>query len=121
METRAMKMATKYFGERRYRVSDMSKHASYDLLCERSGEPDLRVEVKGTTGAGAKVILTANEVESAREHRTALVVVSGIELTKRGGRRVAKGGNLECFLPWRPRERDLRATQYECVVPRKRR
>ncbi len=121
VETRAMKMATKYFGERRYRVSDMSKHASYDLLCERSGEPDLRVEVKGTTGAGAKVILTANEVESAREHRTALVVVSDIELTKRGGRRVAKGGNLECFLPWKPRKQDLRATQYECVVPRKRR
>lgn len=122
VEQAAMRKATAYFAARRYRVRDVHRDECYDLLCERTGEDDLRVEVKGTTGSGDKVTVTANEVESALNHRTALFVVSGIKLRRGGGangRISAVGGQHNCFLPWRPRTSDLRATQYECRTPRK--
>lgn len=120
IEQAAMDKAVAYFSARKYRVKDVHQNQCYDLLCERTGEEDLRVEVKGTTGSGDKIIVTANEVESALGNRTALFVVSELELQRQGGRISATGGQQQCFLPWRPRETDLRATQYECSVPRQR-
>jgi len=61
------------------------------------------VEVKGTTGNGATIVLTANEVAVATERwpDTALAVVTGIELSdaEPGG---ASGGRLEVETPWSP-------------------
>ena len=61
------------------------------------------VEVKRTTGNGATIVLTANEVAVATERwpDTALAVVTGIELSdaEPGG---ASGGRLEVETPWSP-------------------
>lgn len=62
---------------------DYDKHAlSVSDLVGRRGASTGCAEVKGTTGGGERVLVTAGEVWRATEHRQecALVVVSGIEV-----------------------------------------
>ena len=91
----------------------MSANAPYDLLC-LSDNNELRVEVKGTTGAGEKVLLTHREVESARRNHpdTALFVVSRIQLDRTGTEPVASGGTATEILPWYPDDEALVAITY---------
>ena len=59
-----MNAATEFYSQA-WDVEDVHGRESYDLLCRRrAGE--MRVEVNGTTTAGAEVILTPNEVHHAR-------------------------------------------------------
>ena len=99
-------------------ICDVSSSESYDLRCDRGGD-ELHVEVKGTTSAGERILLTRNEVGHAREWypHVALVVVSGIELTERDGLRVAVGGRARLINPWELLETALEPISYECVVP----
>ena len=62
VEETAMVAAKRYFRRSGFRVRDVSERKSYDLEC-RAGSTILRVEVKGTTGEGRKVILTRKEKE----------------------------------------------------------
>jgi Domain of unknown function (DUF3883) len=48
-------------------VENVSADRSYDLHCKGDGR-ELRVEVNGTMGAGASILLTPNEVRHASEH-----------------------------------------------------
>lgn len=75
--------------ERRGRVGP----AIVDLWCVRKGEPELHVEVKGTTADGAEVLLTPNEVQHARSDypNVALFVMARIEVGE------AEGGTIEAF------------------------
>jgi hypothetical protein len=122
VELRAMHLAERHYRKRWARVSDVSAHAPFDLLC-RSGEDVLYVEVKGTTGTGDSVQLTANEVEHARATypHVALFVVSGVELDEDDeGRPVARGGAAEIYEPWDIREHKLKPIAYRCQLqPRK--
>ena len=81
----------------------------------------LRVEEKGTTGAGGSVLLTRNEVAHARKHYpdVALFVLSGVTLEGRGtGAPQASGGEPRVFDPWDLNDGfDLRAETYRCGLP----
>lgn len=116
-ELHAMQMATELLQAEGWTVTDVSKTASYDLRCSRDDE-ELRVEVKGTTGLGEKVLLTANEVVHARERHphVSLVVVSAIELSDDDPPSAA-GGTLARFDAWSPAEADLKAVTYSYRVP----
>jgi len=117
VELRAMDAAKVYFlGEGWADPDDTSKHHPYDWMFRR-GEDELRVEVKGTTGPGASVSVTAGEVEAARAHLSALFVLHSIQL-ERGAKPKATGGVPHVLMPWKPDEQGtLVATQYRYGVP----
>lgn len=86
---------------RGYEVIDTSAGHPYDFLAVRDDE-SLRVEVKGTTGEGASVELTTNEVNNARSFpRVALAIVSGIRLDNaEAAIPQATDGTLRFLDPW---------------------
>jgi hypothetical protein len=88
----------------------------FDLRCTRGSE-ERHVEVKGTTGEGASVFLTRNEVLHAAQFPTDLVVVTGVALDRRAEPVSASGGSLHRFADWVPAQVDLRPTQYEYRIP----
>lgn len=92
----------------------------YDLRCSRDGA-EKRVEVKGTTGTGASVFLTANEVDHARGNDSGqpidLILVSGILVTRSDDSGyIASGGRLAQYRDYIPADEDLRPTQYEATL-----
>jgi hypothetical protein len=109
IEERSMNMATRYFERKHFKVTDVSKTRSYDLECRRAKQV-LHVEVKGTTTAGAKILLTANEVKHAQkpQHACVLFILHGIAL--RGKK--ATGGTAAVHDPWRPDDSRLRPIAY---------
>lgn len=117
VELAAMRLATEHFSKLGYRVTDVSAYEPFDLVCRRRGQPELRVEVKGTTGAARKVIVTDREVASARSHRTALFVASRLELQESRGKLIASGGSCRCIDHWQPAAASLRAVQFEYTLP----
>ena len=114
VERHAQHMAEDHFIGQGYDVQDVSGIDCYDLRCTK-GKEELRVEVKGTTGAGESVILTRNEVEHAREQakRVALVIVSDIRLTRHAGNASAAGGSMRIIRPWAIDDGELAPTQFE--------
>ena len=117
VEMRAMKLATEHYEARGYLVEDVSGNSPYDLVCTKDGS-ELRVEVKGTTGEGVSVLLTANEVAHARDQHTnvALYVVSKIGLDRGADAVIADGGEVRVFEPWEIDESKLEATQYSYQI-----
>ncbi|WP_115861843.1 MrcB family domain-containing protein [Lysobacter silvisoli] len=101
IELRAMRLATTRLQELGFRVEDVSKMGSFDLLATR-GDETVRVEVKGTTGNLGAILLTANEVQLHLKAypANALMVVHGIELVERDGSPLAVGGTLQSWMPW---------------------
>ena len=94
------------------------KNRPFDLLCERNGETT-HVEVKGTTGTGAPVILTHGEVNHALENpeRAVLFVVSDIVLQLGSGSDLnLSGGKINSLYPWIINQRDLKPISYEYSV-----
>ena len=118
IELRAMQIAVEYYEAKGYAVADTSQTEPYDLEC-RSGEEAIRIEVKGTIGAGEVVELTRNEVDHAREYRHVhLFVVGQIQITTEGDEPRASGGILVSHIvDWCPSDDDLYATQYRYRVP----
>ncbi|TPG15784.1 DUF3883 domain-containing protein [Sphingomonas koreensis] len=117
VEWHAMARVTEHFSSEGWSVSDVSTTHGHDLLCERAGET-LLVEVKGTTGLGRKVQMTANEVALARSGaETALAIVAEIELTREGAGVHPEGGALRILSSWTPDISDLRAVAYQYTVP----
>ena len=96
-----------------------SANHPYDFECPNA--PHHRyVEVKGTTGDGAEVFLTAGEVEHARSHPglCALVVVHGIQVERSpDGTFMATGGTLLDICPWSPDVGTLRSIAYRYLLP----
>ena len=116
VEKYAVALATKHYEDAGWTVEDVGSWASYDLRCRRVSE-ELHVEVKGTTGAGATVNLTANEVLHAETFpNTALFVVTNIAVTA-GPDPEASGGEPGVFDPWLLNRDSLRPRVYEYVVP----
>ena len=116
VETYAMSLATAHY-EKTSQVTVVGK--PYDLDC-RSASEHFRVEVKGTRGDGAAVIVTRNEVRHARSggYRVELFLVSRIEVGVEAGERVAKGGSVSILARWSPEDDDLEPLQYSYRVPR---
>ncbi len=104
-------------------VHDVGLVESYDLDCAR-GQDSLHVEVKGTSGLGEAVSLTANEVEHAREAfpDVALAIVSGIRVEiNEDAEPVASGGDLDLWHPWEVAAGILEATVFRYSPPHERR
>lgn len=115
VEARALAVAKRVYRRDGYEVEVVGR--PFDLRCYRRSRPTekLWVEVKGTQGPGADVILTHGEVEFYSTHfpRTELFVLHSVR-TEKG---VARGGNPRRYRRWRPRDRALRPITYWYRVP----
>lgn len=97
LERHSMNRATRYFTDLGWStITDVSKNRCFDLLCQ-SGSRELRVEVKGTTSQGARILLTRNEVTHARRvfPRVALYVLANVRLSTSGGDAYEADGGVE--------------------------
>lgn len=103
IEKRAVKLAVRHFEGLGYAVELRGK--PFDLLCKK-GVESLYVEVKGTQGPGAEILLTRGEVRFHRANagKTALFVVSGIQVSPSGQ---ASGGKCKVKMPWTIQEESL--------------
>jgi hypothetical protein len=110
IELYAMRFAADYYLRAEWKVSDTSAYKPYDLLCRRDGR-ELRVEVKGTQCAGEAILVTANEIKSAREAATALFIVYGITIESREPLHLS-GGSIRLIPDWYPRDDDLTPTAF---------
>ena len=116
IESYAMERAIAYLEQHWDRVTDVSGSSSFDLHCEGKGK-ELRVEVKGTTTVGDKIILTRNEVEESRRSEYALFLVSEIALGRdETGNVVARGGTCRYFSSWTATDPNLMPISYRCAV-----
>ncbi len=118
IEMRAMYMAASMLASECWQVQDVSVSRPYDLYCTRDEEHAF-VEVKGTTSDGAKVLLTAGEVEFSAKHseHMMLIVVYQIALTTEDGAISATGGKLRVLRNWSPAHSDLTPISYAYLVP----
>lgn len=117
VEKHAQTLVEEHFAGLEYEVDDTSTGNPFDLRCTRGNET-LYVEVKGTTGDGAAVFMTRNEVAYARGHapQMVLAIVTGIELTDTipPG---ARGGKLELIKPWNVDDGTLTPITFSYVPP----
>ncbi len=112
VERHAMKKALELYPG----AEDTSETEAFDLRW-LGGSEEVRIEVKGTTGDGAVVMITRGELENARGTgwRTDLVVVSHIILIDDDANGpLASGGRVRRIEAWSPRDADLDATQFRC-------
>jgi len=97
IEAHSMAVATEYYCNKGYEVTDVHLNASYDLHCTRGPEV-VMVEVKGSAGSADAVIMTRNEVELILRPGHEIFVVSNILLDGDGCRgglcRIIKTGCL---------------------------
>lgn len=115
-ELHAVTLATRHYENQEYDIEDVGALRSFDLIGTRPGGDVIHVEVKGTTGYGNRINLTANEVQHARscDVLVSLVVVSQIELNKRTG--AASGGMLRVLEPWDVQEGRLRPLTFQYLA-----
>ncbi len=126
VELRAMEEAKRYFRERGWYLGpegDVSEQRGlgYDLLFTR-GTEELHVEAKGTSGNGAVVTLTSNEVDHAREYSNfALFVLSDIAVSQSDdGKFTATDGQERVLAPLRlDDEGALWPSQYSYRLPKR--
>lgn len=119
VELRAMAVTGEYLRSLGRNPEDTSLTESYDFRCD--GGPDHRyVEVKGTTGDGMEVFLTANEVKHAHAHpgECSLVVVFGIVVESHNdGSFRGIGGTMRVFSPWILDAEKLSPLTYRYTIP----
>lgn len=114
VEMQAMGKALEWLEANGFVASDVSRSttASCDFKAMRDGQ-EWVVEVKGTTGAAASILLTPNEVNLHLKAYplNALIVVHGISLS--ADRRAASGGELMVLAPWRLEPERLTGITYQ--------
>jgi hypothetical protein len=116
----AVARAIRYFVADGWQVEDVGDITFYDLDCTKDGR-SLHVEVKGTTSAGEKVLLTRNEVThaQAQDQEVALFVLSDVRLHRmEDGSIRARGGTERILWPWDIGMGQLEALAFEYVLPR---
>ena len=116
VEDCAMDAATTAFAKQGV-VADEHVGNPFDLSVTIGGKKKY-VEVKGTTGGGEQVIMTAGEVRWARKHQSALFVLRGVKLSKVGASWKATGGDAVVIDPWVPASGDLAPLAYQYRVPK---
>jgi Domain of unknown function (DUF3427)/Domain of unknown function (DUF3883) len=114
----AMRVAQSHYEALKYAVEDTHLNRPYDFVVTLNSDVR-RVEVKGTTGLGDSVILTANEVSAARKgpEPTDLFIVHSITVVKESDSVKASGGEVRLLPNWTPRNADLNPTEYRYSVP----
>jgi hypothetical protein len=114
IEERAVQVTREHFETRLgYATEDVGLTQSYDLHATK-GREVIKVEVKGTTGDGSRVVLTRNEVNlHQQEHpNNGLAVVRCISL-ERGETPMATGGELILLMPWEINPTSLNPIAYD--------
>ena len=113
IDTYAMEHAKRYFKKKGFRVEDKSSTNPYDLHCEKRGE-EIFVEVKGTRSKGKSVILTAKEVNFARNKlaKMALFIVHSVNVNKKDEEIYVHGGKHRIIKPWDVGRGTLKPTEY---------
>lgn len=117
IELHAVATAINFLRDKGYsEIEDVGSIHSYDLHATGPAGR-LHVEVKGTTGDGAKVILTRNEVAFQKScfPENALVIVNDIKISFEGELR-ASGGKITFISPWKIDETDLAPISFEYSV-----
>lgn len=102
IEDRAVELTREYLEQHYgYATEDVGKTESYDVHATKGGQV-VKVEVKGTTGDGAKIVLTRNEVALHRDEfpNNALAIVRYIDLDRSGDTPTANGGTIELIMPF---------------------
>jgi hypothetical protein len=96
-------------------VRDVHMEMSCDFLADRDGVEHI-IEVKGTTAALGKVLLTRNEVELHKMHHptNVLLVVHDIELSDLRSKSI--GGSITAFESWNVEDHVLTALAYMCTL-----
>lgn len=117
VEKHAMELAKRHLTAAGYKVTDRSAARPYDLEAEKDGAR-LQLEVKGTTGRGESILLTAGEVRSQRtaHPNNGLIIVHSIELILREQEPAARGGILIAITPWEILEDALDRVAYSYRV-----
>jgi hypothetical protein len=111
IEHHAMKRAAAHFKHDGWTVEDTHVGNPFDLRISRRGEV-VQVEVKGTTGDGAEVVLTRGEVESAERAPSALFILRQVKITWISDEPIAIGGEPILYMPWRVHDGRLTAVSY---------
>jgi hypothetical protein len=118
VEQWAMSRVEQYFVNDGWNVRDTHRNHSFDFQCSKGSEV-IDVEVKGTTGQGAAVVVTFGEVEHMRGvfPNSVLAIVSSILLRRSGTEPSASGGLLRLIRPWEIADENLRPIGYKYSVP----
>ena len=115
IELRAMELAAEWLSRNRYVHEDVSSRQSCDFVAKRD-DLDWVVEVKGTTGGPASIIVTRNEVALHKESypNNILIIVYDIALDRTAS--TASGGILAAITPWAIEDDRLSPLCYEYEV-----
>lgn len=111
IEDHAMASAREYYERQGWSVDDTSRGHPYDLEIVRAGARR-RVEVKGTVGPGASVLITRGEFQNAQFFPTELYILHGVRLHTEGNVPRASGGTKCIVTDWRPTEDNSEPTVY---------
>ncbi|QGU01627.1 hypothetical protein CKALI_03730 [Corynebacterium kalinowskii] len=116
IELRAVLLARQYYESQGWTVREEGK--PFDLECTRDNDSPLLVEVKGKRATSpGKIIVTRNEIKSARGNRQDLFIVTAISIERSDADIVASGGVCNLFSNWTPRDEDLEATTFDYTIP----
>ncbi len=114
VEMRAMTVAREWLSDNGFaQVKDTSAKASFDYTAVKGGS-EFIIEVKGTTSAGEKILITAAEIAVHRERhpQNILLVISKIELLDM--RKKAIGGVVDARVGWEIGSALLEPIAYRC-------
>jgi hypothetical protein len=118
VELQAMAITRNHFEQLGYEVTDVSAVESYDFRASKGSAETLLIEVKGTTGGAAEILLTASEVKLHQRAypNNALSVVHGIRLNRDTETPMATGGEMTLLSPWLIDEGRLTPTAFRYAV-----
>lgn len=121
VELRAMEVTRNRLGTIGFTaIEDTSSRKSWDFEGSYAGKI-YKVEVKGTTGKAASVIITDAEVRAQRAHfpYNVLVVVENIQLVRSTGTEnpTASGGDVRVLMTWDISEAALSSIAYRYQTP----
>lgn len=118
IEWRAVDAATTWYESEGFDTQYVGNTKPYDLVGFRGGE-ELRIEVKGSSGAADRVELTSGEVDNARSTINAdLFVLDGVRFERNpDGTVEAFGGEARVWRNWTPRDAALKVTRYRYALP----
>ncbi|OAI39296.1 hypothetical protein AYO39_00430 [Actinobacteria bacterium SCGC AG-212-D09] len=101
IEDRAMKVVASAYSALGYAIDDVSDNSPWDLTATHPDGDEAHIEVKGTTGSGAAVVVTAGERRHAEEYaHPVLTIVTDIQLAKGPSPRATKGKLGVHLDPW---------------------
>lgn len=118
LEMAAVAAAEEYFSGKGYsEIEDTGASNPFDLRMRRAGQEYI-VEIKGTTSAGEKILLTRGEVDVHREWHPRNFLFILAEMTVSGGPHpAASGGTPKVIEAWWPDDADLAVMTFRYSLP----